>query len=269
LGLPSALGAAGVSVTHQCAGHFSMSPVPAIAPTPPRDRTMDPKPSGHFARLQIPAAKRAALTKLGRRLLHFWILWTVLLLIHEGGHAWMAHRDGLVAERVTVGVGPVVWRSARVEPEVVLRLVPVAGITRLGDSRAGEHHDATLVGELSMLLGGSLATLGAIVATVVIVASCERCARRRCRWGRVVIADALVLTLFNFLPLPPLDGGRAALSILVAWRGAPFSSDALFWLHLGGLAVAVVPMLLWTGWTARLDALALQWRAPRDGSRRR
>jgi hypothetical protein len=32
--------------------------------------------------------------------------------------------------------------------------------------------------------------------------------------------------------------------------------------QVGGLALAIVPMTLWTRWTARIDAAALWWGAP-------
>lgn len=207
---------------------------------------------------------RLDLRHVGRRLLHFWIVWTALIFIHEGGHAWMAHREALDVERITVGVGPVLWRSEADDGRLVLRLVPVAGVTRVSDEmlEAGGLREG-----LAVLSGGALATLAVVLTGIVVVAAWERTIRRRCVWGRIVIADALVLTAFNFLPLPPLDGGRAALAVLSAWRGASFSSDALFWLHLGGLALAIVPMVLWTRWTRRLDAIAMRWRAPSDPHR--
>jgi membrane-associated protease RseP (regulator of RpoE activity) len=204
---------------------------------------------------------RFDLRRVGRRLLHFWIVWTALILVHEAGHAWMARREALDVERITVGVGPEIWRSEADDGRLVLRLVPVAGVTRVSDVT----HDASgLRKALAVLSGGALATLVVVLAGIAIVAAWERVLRRRCVWCRIVIADALVLTAFNFLPIPPLDGGRAALAVLSSWRGASFSPDALFWLHLGGLALAIVPMVLWTRWTRRLDAIALRWRAPSD-----
>jgi Zn-dependent protease len=84
----------------------------------------------------------------------------------------------------------------------------------------------------------------------------------RWTWGRIVVADAVVLTIFNFLPVPPLDGGRAVIGAVAAWRGAPLPADALFWVQLGGLALAVAPMTLWTRWTERIDSVVLRWGAP-------
>lgn len=113
-----------------------------------------------------------------------------------------------------------------------------------------------------MLAGGVLATLCLAIGMAMAVGTWERGTQRRWVWGRIVVADAVVLTIFNFFPVPPLDGGRAVLAVLAAVRGSPLPDHALFWVHVGGLALAVVPMALWTRWTARIDRTALWWRAP-------
>ena len=95
-----------------------------------------------------------------------------------------------------------------------------------------------------------------------LVAARERATRRVWVWGRILVADAVVLTVFNFFPVPPLDGGRAVLGALAAWRGAPLTGDALFWVQAGGLALAIVPMTLWTRWTERIDSAAMRWGVP-------
>jgi len=151
---------------------------------------------------------------------------------------------------------------------VVLRLLPVAGLTTFGHEAASAAASSSggswtsWAHELTTIVGGVLATLvfGAAVATVVALR--ERGTGRRWTWGRYVVADALVLTLFNFLPVPPLDGGRAVLGAIATWTGVRPTGDALFWVHVGGLALAIMPMTLWTRWTARIDSVALRWRAP-------
>ena len=205
-----------------------------------------------------------------RRLGNFWLVWSGLLLVHEAGHAMGAWREGVAVRRITAGVGPVVWRGNRGGTEVVFRLVPVAGLTTFGpDHSATVTRDSPRVAswtawthELTTIAGGVLATLALAGVVAGSVAVRERMVGRRWRWGRYVVADALVLTLFNFLPVPPLDGGRAVIGALAAWRGVHLTGDALFWVQVGGLALAVVPMTLWTRWTARIDAIALGWGAP-------
>lgn len=173
----------------------------------------------------------------------------------------------MAVRQVTVGVGPVLWRGAHEETRLVLRLVPVVGLTKIADGAgaapAGDRGRwDTWSREGSVLAGGVVATLALGLVMALGVASWERGTRRRWVWGRMVVADAIVLTVFNFLPVPPLDGGRAVLGAVAVMRGAPLSGDALFWVQLGGLALAVVPMALWTRWTARIDRAALWWRAP-------
>jgi membrane-associated protease RseP (regulator of RpoE activity) len=219
--------------------------------------------------LRRPRLDLAALSSIGRRLGHFWLVWSALLLVHEGGHAVSAWRQGLAVERVTVGMGPVLWRGERGDTELVLRLVPVAGITKLDQPRAAPAPRApggpgawrAWRVQLATLAGGVLATLALAAVITAAVAARERVTRARWVWGRYVIADAVVLTIFNFLPVPPLDGGRAVLGAFAAWHGAPLSGDALFWVQVGGMALAVVPMTLWTRWTARIDAASMRWGA--------
>jgi membrane-associated protease RseP (regulator of RpoE activity) len=214
--------------------------------------------------------RRRGLSAVVRRLAHFWVVWSALLLVHEGGHAVGARHQGLEVRRITAGVGPVVWRGKHDDTEVVLRLVPVAGVTTFGPrsdaaSLTGSHGAPDWeqsISELMTIAGGVLATLALAVAMSGVVAARERRTARSWRWGRYVVADALVLTLFNFLPVPPLDGGRAVISAVAAWRGVQLTGNALFWVQMGGLALAVIPMTLWTRWTARIDALAVRWGAP-------
>lgn len=196
-----------------------------------------------------------------RRAGWFWLVWTALLLVHELGHAAAARAQGLEVRRVTIGAGPVLWRSGG-EEELVVRLVPLAGMTAVhghGDAAAS---DAPGSSRALVLAGGTLATvlLALLAAGLVLVR--ERSSRVRCVVGRMLLADAIVLTAFNFLPVPPLDGGRAALELVGALRGEALPKGVLLWVQLGGLALAIVPMTLWTGWTRRIDAFAMRWRAP-------
>ena len=238
-----------------------MSPHPLERPTARRRFS--------FLALRRPRWNPVAARRLGRRLVYFWVVWSALLLLHESGHAAVASRQGLDVSRVTVGAGPVLWRGQRGETELVLRLVPLAGMTSLVE---GAHHTPGPAEASSWsgwsrqavtLAGGVVATLALALAIAGAVAASERVTGRRWVIGRLLVADAIVLTVFNFLPVPPLDGGRALLGAIGALRGAPLTGEALFWVQLGGFALAVVPMTLWTRWTARIDAAAMWWGAPR------
>ena len=167
-------------------------------------------------------------------------------------------------------MGPVVWRGEHRGTELVFRLVPLAGVTslRMGNAPGSGRHApvasdwGTWGRELTIIAGGVVATLIFTVIVGSVVAARERTTSRTWRWGRYVVADALVLTIFNFLPVPPLDGGRVVVGALAAWRGVHLSGDALLWVQLSGLALAVIPMTLWTRWTRRIDTFTLRWGAP-------
>lgn len=209
---------------------------------------------------------RPRLRSAARRLAHFWVVWSALLIVHEGGHAFSARRQGLEVSRVSIGVGPVLWRGESGDTKLALRLVPLAGVTTIAKVQP-EPTSATSTSptsgwaawrqDLGTLAGGILATLALAVGLAAVVLLWERVRHTRWTFGRYLIADAVVLTVFNFLPIPPLDGGRAVLGAYSAWHGAPIAGDALFWLQVGGLALAVVPMTIWTRWTAVIDRAAM------------
>jgi Zn-dependent protease len=97
------------------------------------------------------------------------------------------------------------------------------------------------------------ATLVFAVAFAGLVAARERNTGRLWLLGRFVVADAVVITVFNLLPVPPLDGGRAVIAAVAAWQGELLSADLVFWVQVTGL-VAAVPMVVWTQWTRRIDS---------------
>ena len=201
------------------------------------------------------------------RLAHFLFVWSGLLFIHECGHALVARWQGYSIGSMTIGAGPVIWRGTAAETPVTFRLVPLAGITRVAppalDSRA------SLAGRGLMFSAGILLTAAGAFVVAGVTTGWERMFGRRCTWGRMILADAIVLSVFNLLPVPPLDGGRALLDAYAALSGAPLMGSALFWTQVSGLALAVLPMTMWTKWTTRIDAVAMNWRAPSPPGRYR
>lgn len=201
-------------------------------------------------------------TSLVQRLAHFLVVWSLLLFIHESGHAWITERQGRDVRAIEIGVGPTVWRGDMDGHAVVLRVLPIVGWTRVDG--LGPRLTDSLMSQGAMFGAGVVTTGGFALLVAVMVVGWERGVRRRCIWGRMIVADAIVLTVFNFLPVPPLDGGRAVLAAVTSLRGAPLSPDVLFWTQLGGFALAVLPMTLWTRWTSRIDSVVMWWRAPRQ-----
>ncbi|MHB8147561.1 MAG: M50 family metallopeptidase [Vulcanimicrobiaceae bacterium] len=66
-------------------------------------------------------------------------------------------------------------------------------------------------------------------------------------WGPYLMLAATIsfaLGLFNLLPIPALDGGRAAFIIAELLRGKPVDPEKEAMVHIGGFAVLIVLMLL-------------------------
>jgi membrane-associated protease RseP (regulator of RpoE activity) len=196
------------------------------------------------------------------------LVWSLLLFIHEGGHAWSSRLQGHFLESITVGAGPAIWRGSIDGTPITFRLVPVVGVTKIAGSgsrqdAAGREKWEVWRGRAIILVSGVIATALFALLVAAFVAVWERTFGSRTRWGRMIVADAIVLTAFNFLPVPPMDGGRAVLGTLATWRGTPLSGDALFWVQVTGLALSIIPMTLWTRWTSIIDRAAFSWKAPR------
>ncbi len=66
-------------------------------------------------------------------------------------------------------------------------------------------------------------------------------------WGYYLSFAALIsfaLGVFNLLPLPALDGGRAAFIIGELLRGKPVDPEKEAWVHITGLAVLIALMIV-------------------------
>ncbi len=66
-------------------------------------------------------------------------------------------------------------------------------------------------------------------------------------WGPYMKFAALIsfaLGVFNLLPLPALDGGRAAFIFVEILRGKPVDPEKEAWVHVTGFAVLIALMLV-------------------------
>lgn len=63
----------------------------------------------------------------------------VVVAVHEGGHFWAARRLGILVERFSIGMGPVIWRrraSGKLRTEYALSLLPIGGYVKFVDDDA-------------------------------------------------------------------------------------------------------------------------------------
>ena len=75
-----------------------------------------------------------------QKLLAFLVVLSVLVVIHELGHYWVARRCGVKVLRFSVGFGRIVW-SRRYGPdrtEWALSAVPLGGYVKMADEREGD-----------------------------------------------------------------------------------------------------------------------------------
>jgi len=135
----------------------------------------------------------------------------VCIVLHELGHAWMAVRTGIRAERVTLyPTGGIAWFEEIPSPSVEWRIAVAGPIVNLAIA-------ASLAGIL--LLGRGPAGL-ALSATGEMTV-----------WGLIAALFWINLSLaaFNLVPAYPMDGGRILRSVL-----------GLHWSHRRATVVAAV-----------------------------
>src|SRR5574340_803758 len=65
---------------------------------------------------------------------------SLLVVIHELGHYWVARRCGVKVLRFSVGFGPVIYskRFASSDTEWVISAIPLGGYVKMVDEREGE-----------------------------------------------------------------------------------------------------------------------------------
>jgi len=66
---------------------------------------------------------------------------SVLIVVHEAGHAWVARRLGMRVDRFSVGFGPVLWSFRRRGIEFCLSALPLGGYVKIAGMAPGEEID--------------------------------------------------------------------------------------------------------------------------------
>ena len=69
------------------------------------------------------------------------IVFSIIVLIHEGGHFITAKLTGMKVEEFAVGFGPKLWSCRRGETEYSLRLIPLGGFNKIMGMAPGESTD--------------------------------------------------------------------------------------------------------------------------------
>jgi membrane-associated protease RseP (regulator of RpoE activity) len=131
---------------------------------------------------------------------------------HELGHMLAARLVNVSVQRISIGLGPVLWQYAlTAQTNIVLRAMPIGMAvavpgrwTQQGDLNRPLHHD------LWMVLGGPCAS----VLLSGLLLAMARWGGFPDAWNMIWVGVgmlSLLVALFNLLPIPGLDGGHLLL----------------------------------------------------------
>ena len=67
---------------------------------------------------------------------------SVLILVHEYGHFWVARRLGVKVERFSIGFGPVIFKWVKGQTEYVVSLLPLGGYVKMAGDNPAESSGA-------------------------------------------------------------------------------------------------------------------------------
>ena len=68
----------------------------------------------------------------------FLVILTVLVLVHEAGHFFVARKAGIKVEEFGIGLPPKIWGKKYGETEYTINLLPIGGFVRMhGESPDG------------------------------------------------------------------------------------------------------------------------------------
>jgi regulator of sigma E protease len=105
---------------------------------------------------------------------------SLLIVVHEAGHAWTARRFGMRVERFSVGFGPVLLTFRRGETEYCLSALPFGGYVRIAGMSPGDEVKPEDAGAylnhsawrrfLVILAGPAMNYLAAVVIAAVLLA---------------------------------------------------------------------------------------------------
>jgi regulator of sigma E protease len=171
-------------------------------------------------------------------------------------HASTGKRLHIVFERNgaqhTVDLTPVASKSPDGKMEGHLGFVPLPETHRVGLAQAWTWGWNQFTGVIGMTLG----SLGALVTHPSAVAGqfqgpigIARISAQAQQFGPYIFLSlagmiSISLGIFNLLPIPALDGGRAAFILVEMLRGRPVDPEKEALVHVGGFAVLIVLMLV-------------------------
>jgi membrane-associated protease RseP (regulator of RpoE activity) len=171
----------------------------------------------------------------------------VATIVHELGHYFVARRLGIPVKRLTVGLGPVLWRKhLNLEMELVLRAVPAGmavgvPVRRTADGLAIRpiKHD------LLMVAGGPAASIMLALGLLLFTRLASDPATLQV-WLVGTAVLSVLLALLNLIPIPGLDGGHLLMLALArfGWELTPQQEAKVHRTGIHGTAVVCILLAL-------------------------
>jgi len=180
-----------------------------------------------------------------------WLFFLVALILvtagHEMGHRLMARFLRIPVRRLSVGFGPVLWRSRRGdEAEYILRALPMRVAVGVPGRREADGSPRRPLGhDVLMAAGGPAASilLGIVLLTA---AALPVLPPAFSLWLIASACISLFLGACNLIPIPGLDGGHLMMLSLAA-LGVQFSPQQEVKVHRLGIRLAVALCLVFAG----------------------
>ena len=152
----------------------------------------------------------------------FLISWVILLVIHEAGHALMAHLVGWRVERIAIGSGRVRMERRILGVPVEFRTLPLSGYVV---PRPRDLHAPRLKQCLIFAAGPGIELL--LVALIALVVGPDRLLTASGQPGMIALQTFCVAAVFgagfNLIPFPHADGKGGVswsdgLGMILCWR---------------------------------------------------
>ena len=173
----------------------------------------------------------------------------VIIIVHEFGHYIMGKKYGYTMPEFAIGLGPRIMQVfSYAGTRFVLRWIPIGGAVTIEERDPADEHPSMLRRllwrDIAVYAAGSLANLVSVVVVAVLYHVWWHNAVQGSAWQYAVedrldmfYVMSVILAVINWLPIPPLDGGRMLLAFIEIVRNRRITisikETVLLWGSLG------------------------------------
>ncbi len=105
------------------------------------------------------------------------LIFTVIVVIHEGGHFWVAKKCNVLVEEFSVGMGPKLWGFKKGDTDYNIRILPLGGFCRMAEEVEGRDdvisfNDTTPLQRIAICFAGPLMNFVLAFIAMTVIAMC-------------------------------------------------------------------------------------------------